>query len=102
MPKPEAYSTPFGEEAVEVPDVVTVWDILANQPLGLYDLFLERGFRVPGGRVVWENVRLPITDADDSGDDVVILQRLVPTDGGIRTTERRVPTDTVVMLEPRG
>jgi hypothetical protein len=39
-------------------------------------------------------------DADDSGDDVVVLQRLLPGEHGIRTLERRVPIDTVVTIEP--
>lgn len=96
----ESFSTPYGLEYVEVPEVVTVWAIIANDPEGLYDLALERGFRVRGGRVVWENVRLPVTDADDSGDDVVILQRLSERGGRLWTTQRRVPVDTEVAIEP--
>lgn len=79
-------------------ETLTAWSVIADDPEGTHALALDRGFRVRGGRVVWENVRLPVIDRDDRGDDVVILQRLVPTERGIRTVERRVPFDTVIEI----
>jgi hypothetical protein len=72
----------------------TVWDYLAN-----VDEIYDTPFRVKRGRVVWEYVRLPVDDRDDSGDDAVYIGRAHP-DYPLTPIERRVPITTEIELLP--